>query len=168
MVSGTLKLPMKETFSQGDLVEVVWAGSWVLATYVEERTPFEPGGPVSHVVRMRGERMDHCFSSRWIRLVNVRGLAANLLRTAERLLVEEGNPMPLLAAARRLGVDLRGEAWSLAVRAKAAAGGARDETQLRRAVALTQLQRAVALVESGQPGVSPEAQGDGLVTGGDD
>ena len=156
---------MKKTFSPGDLVEVVWAGSWALATYVEERAPFEPGAHVSHVVRMSGECMDHSFSPRQIRAVNVPRLAANLLRTAERLLVEERDPMPLLTAARRLGVDFQGDAWILAVRARAVAGGARDEKQL---------QRAVILIESGQLSASPQARvdgplsGDGLATGSDD
>jgi len=125
----------------------------VLATYVEERVPFEPGALVSHVVRIRGERMDHSFSPRRIRLVNVPRLAVNLLRTAERLLVEEGAPTPLLAAARSLGVDLQGDAWVLAVRARTSAGGARDERQL---------QRAALLIESGQLSAPPEAPVDSL------
>lgn len=131
----------KKSFARGDLVEVDWVGSWTLATYVEERAPFEPGGQVSHVVRLRGERMDHSFSPRRIRAADVSRLAANVLRTAERLLVEEHDPMPVLTAARRLGVDLRGPAWSLAVRARTAAGGERDEAQLR---------RAADLIESGR------------------
>src|SRR5262249_22876403 len=135
----------KKTFTRGDFVEVDRNGSWTLATYVEERPPGDPGGQVSHVVRVRGERMGHSinrglarplcagqagaspsphaasrefsFSPRRIREASAPRLAANLLRTAERLLVEEGAPMPRLSAARRLGVDLRGPAWALAVRA---------------------------------------------------
>lgn len=131
----------KKTFARGDLIEVDWVGSWTLATYVEERPPFETGGQVSHAVRLRGERMDRSFSPRRIRAADVQRLAADLLRTAERLLVEEHDPMPVLSAARRLGIDLRGSAWSLAVRARTAAGGKRDDVQLR---------RAVALIENGQ------------------
>jgi hypothetical protein len=126
----------KKTFNRGDLVEVDWVGSWTLATYVEEHPAMEPGGHTSHVVRMPGERMDHSFSPRRIRVANAPRLAANLLRTAERLLVEQGDPMPCLSAARRLGLDLRGPAWALAVRARAAAGGERDDAQLRRAATL--------------------------------
>lgn len=126
----------KKSFARGDLVEVDWAGSWALATYVEERPPSEPGGQVSHVARLRGERMDHSFSPQRIRAADVPRIATDLLRIAERLLVEEHDPMPVLTAARRLGVDLQGPAWSLAVRARTAAGGERDDAQLRRAIAL--------------------------------
>jgi hypothetical protein len=131
----------KKSFTPGDLVEVDRDGSWILAAYVEEQPATEPGDHASHIVRVRGERRDHSVSPRRIRVAEVPRLAVHLLRTAERLLVEQGDPMPVLAAARHVGVDLRGPAWALAVRARAVAGGERDEAQLR---------RAAALIESGR------------------
>lgn len=62
--------------------------------------------------------------------------AARVLRTARDLLVNEGDPFPVLEAARRVGVRTNSPAWTIAFQAREIVGGRRDAEQLRAAADL--------------------------------
>jgi len=62
--------------------------------------------------------------------------AIRILRSAQHILIEEGNPFPALEAARRAGVRTNSRTWELIAQAREAVGGRRDEQQLEAAATL--------------------------------
>lgn len=70
------------------------------------------------------------------------------LRNAQRLLLEEGNPFPVLEAARRSGVRTDSPPWELILQAREAVGGRRDEHQLEAAAALVEKDSAPSKASS--------------------
>jgi len=74
--------------------------------------------------------------------------AARLLRSAQHILIEGGDPFPALEAARRAGVRTNSPIWELIAQAREAVGGRRDEHQLEAAAILIEKNSSADLGKS--------------------
>ena len=74
--------------------------------------------------------------------------AARLLRSAQHILIEGGDPFPALEAARRAGVRTNSPIWALIAQAREAVGGRRDEHQLEAAAILIEKNNSADLGKS--------------------
>jgi hypothetical protein len=68
--------------------------------------------------------------------------AARILRDAQRILSEGGNPFPALEAARRARIRTDSRVWELVNQAREAVGGQRDALQLESAATLIEKDKA--------------------------